>query len=233
MESSPGKTTFGEFRLDAALRQLHGPSGELHLSTKAFDLLVLLVSNPSRVLSKSELHDYLWPDTFVVETNLAGLIAEIRERLGDDAKRPRFIRTAHRVGYAFCGSLADDGAGAPLPASSLTLCWLLRDGHRIPLRPGDNILGRDVEGTIEIDSTSVSRRHARICVRDRDATIEDLASKNGTFVRGERVTATPVALADGDDVRIGSVSLRYRQQSTGGSTLTLEAPRPVDDDRNP
>jgi len=56
---------------------------------------------------------------------------------------------------------------------------------------------------------------------ERDATIEDLDSKNGTYVRGERVSAAPVPLSDGDELRIGSVSLRFRQQTTSGSTMTL------------
>ena len=216
-----GKARFGEFVLDVDLRQLRGPSGDLHLSPKAFDLLALLVANRTRVLSKVELQEQLWPQTFVIDTNLASLIAEIREALNDDAKHPRFIRTAHRVGYAFCGTVADDFTTPPVAIASLHLCWLLKDGRRIPLLPGDNILGRDLEGTIDIDSPSVSRRHARIRVLERDATIEDLESKNGTYVRGERVSAAPVPLSDGDELRIGSVSLRFRQQTTSGSTMTL------------
>jgi pSer/pThr/pTyr-binding forkhead associated (FHA) protein len=97
----------------------------------------------------------------------------------------------------------------------------LKDGRRIPLSSGENILGRDLEGIIDIDSPSVSRRHARIRVLERDATIEDLDSKNGTYVRGERVLAVPVPLSDGDELRIGSVSLRFRQQTPSGSTMTL------------
>jgi DNA-binding winged helix-turn-helix (wHTH) protein len=209
---------FGEFTLDTDLRQLRGRSGELHLSPKAFDLLVLLVTDRSRVLPKLELHERLWPNTFVVDTNLASLIAEIRQALHDDAKHPRFIRTAHRVGYAFCGVVAD--AVDPTPTSRAILCWLLKDGRRIALRPGENILGRDVEGAIGLDSPSVSRRHARIQVSEHNATIEDLGSKNGTYVRGERVSAA-VRLSDGDELRIGSVVLRFRQQAGPRSTLTL------------
>lgn len=210
---------FGEFTLDTDLRQLRGRSGELHLSPKAFDLLVLLVTDRSRVLPKLELHERLWPNTFVVETNLASLIAEIRQALHDDAKHPRFVRTAHRVGYAFCGVVADAVASTP-PTSRAILCWLLKDGRRIALSSGENILGRDVEGTISLDSPSVSRRHARIQVSEHSATIEDLDSKNGTYVRGERVSAA-VQLSDGDDLRIGSVVLRFRQQAGPRSTLTL------------
>ena len=221
MVSRIGRVRFGEFFLDVDLRELRGPSGDLHLSPKAFDLLALLVANRTRVLSKVELQEQLWPETFVIDTNLASLIAEIREALSDDAKHPRFIRTAHRVGYAFCGTVTDEASTPPGTSANLNLCWLLKDGHRIPLSSGENILGRDLEGIIDIPSPSVSRRHARIRVLERDATIEDLDSKNGTYVRGARVSAAPVPLSDGDELRIGSVSLRFRQQTTSGSTMTL------------
>jgi DNA-binding winged helix-turn-helix (wHTH) protein len=220
MGSRAATMRFGGFSLDIARRQLRGPSGELHLSTKAFDLLAFLITNRTRVVSKNELQEHLWPSTFVVETNLANLIAEVRETLKDDARNPRFIRTAHRVGYAFCGMVEDVADTSPSAAPSPTFCWLLKDGRRIPLQPGDNILGRDVEDAIDVDSPSVSRRHARIRVSDRDATIEDLESKNGTYLRGRRVAA-PMPLSDGDDIRIGSVKLRFRQRVASASTMTL------------
>ena len=216
---------FGEFTLDADLRRLHARSGGIHLSPKAFDLLVLLVQNRSRVMSKLELQQRLWPDTFVVDTNLASLIAEIRDALQDDAKEPRFIRTAHRVGYAFCADLVDtpDGSPSAIPPS---LCWLIVDGRRVPLQPGENILGREVHEGISIDSPSVSRRHARISVTPANATIDDLGSKNGTYVRGERI-ATQVPLHDGDEVRVGSVLLQFRQPPGRRSTMTLVVDRHV------
>lgn len=213
------RATFGDFTLDGDLRRLHGPSGEIHLSPKAFDLLLLLVENRARVISKGELHQRLWPDTFVVDTNLAGLIAEIRNALGDDAKEPRFVRTAHRVGYAFAADVVDT-RDASSPAIRASLCWLIMDGRRIPLQPGDNILGRDGGGGLSIESPSVSRRHARISVANERATIDDLGSKNGTYVRGERI-ANPVPLNDGDEVRIGSVVLQFRQPPGRGSTMTM------------
>ena len=215
---------FGEFTLDADLRRLHGRSGAIHLSPKAFDLLILLVENRSRVMPKGELQRRLWPDTFVGDTNLASLVAEIREALDDDAKEPRFVRTAHRVGYAFCADLVDtsDGSSSAIP----TLCWLIAAGRRIPLQPGENILGRDVDGGISIDSQSVSRRHARISVTPTNATIDDLGSKNGTYVRGQRI-ATSVALNDGDEVRVGSVMLQFRQPPGRRSTMTLVVDRRV------
>jgi DNA-binding winged helix-turn-helix (wHTH) protein len=217
--------TFGEFTLLGDLRRLHGRSGEIHLSPKAFDLLVMLVANRSRVMSKVELQQRLWPDTFVADGNLASLVAEIRDALQDDAKEPRFVRTAHRVGYAFCADLVD-AADRSLSAMAGSLCWLIMDGRRIPLQPGENVLGRDVADGIAIDSPSVSRRHARISVTTATATVEDLGSKNGTYVRGERI-ATPILLNDGDEVRVGSVMLQFRQPRGRRSTMTLVVDRHV------
>jgi DNA-binding winged helix-turn-helix (wHTH) protein len=214
---------FGEFTLDADLRRLCGRSGEIHLSPKAFDLLLLLVENRSRVMSKGELQRRLWPDTFVVDTNLASLIAEIREALEDDAKEPRFVRTAHRVGYGFCADVVNTPDDSP-SAMRASLCWLIMDGRRIPLQPGENILGRDALDGIAIESPSVSRRHARISVTTGPATIDDLGSKNGTYVRGERI-ATVVPLSDGDEVRVGVVVLRFRQPPEHRSTMTLVVDR--------
>ena len=84
------RTDFGDFVLDPDRRQLLRRGEEVHLSPKAFELLKLLVDRRPKALSKNGLHEHLWPATFVSETNLASLIAEIREALGDDARRPRY-----------------------------------------------------------------------------------------------------------------------------------------------
>ena len=207
---------FGEFTLDTDTRQVLGAGGELHLSPKAYELLTILVEGRPRALSKQELYERLWPDTFVSEVNLATLIAEIREALADDARKPRFIRTAHRFGYAFCGTTAD----APRGDDALTtFCWLLTGGRRLPLRLGENILGREPEDGINLDSPTVSRRHARISISGTEAVIEDLGSKNGTFVGGEPVS-TAVPLKDGDEIRTGSVVCRFRMKLPKGTTAT-------------
>ena len=106
---------FGPFTVDADTRQLLRDGSELHLSPKAFDLLWSLVEQRPRVVEKTELLTRIWPDTYVVDANLNVLIGEIRRALGDAAREPRFIRTVHGVGYAFCGTAADvkdEGAGA-------------------------------------------------------------------------------------------------------------------------
>ena len=209
------KLQLGELTLDLDARQLVRGAEDVHLSPKAFELLKILVENRPRALSKTELHERLWPATFVSEVNLAALIAEIRDALGDDARKPKFVRTAHRFGYAFSGSALDTGRAAP----ETTFCWLIKDGRRLPLRPGENILGRDPDEGIDLESPTVSRRHARIVVSPSGATLEDLGSKNGTYQRGERVT-TAVALANGDEIRTGSIVMRFRMSSPKGLTET-------------
>ena len=96
-------------------------------------------------------------------------------------------------------------------------CVLVCSGRLYALAEGENVLGRDGDAASWFDSTSVSRRHARIVVTDGKALLEDLASKNGTFLGDVRVSA-PVPLEDGAEIRLGSLRVTFRwtlvQQST-------------------
>ena len=92
---------FGDFVLDLDSRELRRAEEPLKLSPKALQLLEILATNRPKALSKAELQDRLWPGTFVVEKNLANLVKEIRETLGDNPSDQRFIRTVPRYGYAF------------------------------------------------------------------------------------------------------------------------------------
>src|SRR5688500_2128967 len=102
---------FGEFTLDTESRLLRRGDAERHLSPKAFDLLQLLLTNRPRALSKSELHERLWPSTFVSDATLTSLVAEVRAALGEHAQDGRNIRTVHRFGYAFNGTATDGKIG--------------------------------------------------------------------------------------------------------------------------
>ena len=209
---------FGPFTLDSRTRRLLRDGQEVHLSPKAFDLLFSLVENRSRAMSKADLLKHLWPSSFVLETNLAGLIAEVRRGLGDVADDPRFVRTMHRFGYWFIGSV-HEGHAEGEPVRSSTRYWLIWETRQVPLTEGDNILGRAPDAAVWIDALGVSRHHARIIVEGGDATVEDLGSKNGTYVGAERVTA-PCRLADGDQIRLGSVVITFRIPPPVGSTET-------------
>lgn len=211
---------FGHFTLDTATRQLSGESGEIRLSPKAFDLLHALVRNRNRAMARSELHELLWPSTFVLETNLASLIAEIRRALGDTADAPRFVRTMHRFGYWFIGDVEESDASETRVGT--VYYWVVWDGRQVRLADGDNVLGRAPDAHVWIDAPGVSRHHARVVVNGAIATVEDMGSKNGTFVRDRRVDV-PLALCDGDQIRLGSVVITFRVPQAAGSTASTPA----------
>ncbi len=125
--------TFGDFVLDLDARELVRAGTPVSLSPKALQLLGLLVERHPRAVSKTDLQDRLWPDTFVVEKNLTNLVSEIREALGDDPAAPRFIRTVHRFGYAFRETPSVDSGVHDVGTR-----------HNLPA-PLTNFIGRDRE----------------------------------------------------------------------------------------
>jgi DNA-binding winged helix-turn-helix (wHTH) protein len=206
------KASFGGFTLDADTRQLARGSRPLHLSPKAFGLLLLLVERRPAVVPKGEIASRIWPGVTVSDTSLGGLVKEIRRALGDDPAQPTFIRTAHSVGYAFIGRVDGDGVPPAPPAEGSYRCWLAWDDRTFSLSPGENVIGRDPRCTVWLDASGVSRRHARIVVGATEATIEDLGSRNGTAIRRTPIT-TPRRLDDGDPIRLGATTLTFRQWS--------------------
>ena len=209
---------FGRFVVDSGTRQLLANGREMHLSPKAFELLLMLVDQRSRALSKTELQDALWPSTFVGETNLATLVAEIRRALGDSAQAPSYLRTVHRFGYRF---VADVTASAHAPPPSHRVHRYLVAGERqFSLRDGAVIIGRAADADVRIDSSGVSRHHARITMTASEARVEDLESKNGTFVDGTPVGAGRL-LADGSEIRVGPVALIFRIAPATEATETM------------
>ena len=209
----------GDWVLDTETRQIVRSGDAVHVSPKAFDLLALLLRERPRAVSKSELLDHVWPDTFVTESNLTTLVAELRSALGDEARHPRYIRTVHRHGYAFAGT-AREGTGATpeTPRAPSRMC-LLFGGREIALTPGHHVLGREPEAAVWLSSARVSRRHAQILVSAAGASVEDLGSKNGTFVNGTRVSGVH-PLRDGDEIGLGPERLVFRCPVAAASTET-------------
>ena len=204
-------TRFGPFTVNPQTRQLVRAGRDVHLSNKAFDLLLVLVGRRPDVVSKAELLRSLWPDTHVVEANLNVLIAEIRRALADDSQRPTYIRTVHRVGYAFCGDASDLAPPAAVRSSAERRFWVVYKERAFPLAAGDNVIGRHPECGIWLDESGVSRRHARITLDAASgaATLEDLNSTNGTSV-GRQPIDSPRVLADGDMIQVGPLELEFR-----------------------
>jgi len=204
---------FGECTFDPVRREVRRSDRAAHLSPKAFELLRVLVESRPRALSKEELFRILWPDTFVTEASLAGLVAEVRREIGDEAREPRFLRTIHGYGYAF----SEDGTSA---APEERVYRLILGAREIALGAGENTLGRGPEAAIFLDDATVSRLHARVVIGGPEGPVlEDLGSKNGTWLRGRRIEAAE-GLTDGDEVRIGSVPLTFRAFPAGAPTET-------------
>lgn len=216
------KCTFGNVRVDADGRSISSDAGPLHLTRKAFDLLILLLESRPNAVSKAQISDRLWPSVFVTESSLQTLIREIRQAIDEPVSGRSWIRTVYGIGYRFDGSVVLSGE----PADSLPItrptAWLISESGRVGLFTGENILGRG-DDVIDIELPTISRRHARIVIKDGATTIEDLGSKNGTWVGEARLTG-PRSLSDGDVVCLGSVRFTFCLAKAPASTASLDEP---------
>jgi DNA-binding winged helix-turn-helix (wHTH) protein len=192
--------SFGPFTFDLGARRLSRAGSEVHLTSKAIDLLALLLAKQPDAVAKKDIHAHLWPDTFVSDVSLTTLVFELRTALGESARRPRFLRTVHGFGYAFQN---DMGASVETP-----FC-VIYDGREIGLLRGENIVGRSRDCRVRLDSARVSRHHARITVDADAALIEDCGSRNGTSVDGVK-TSGRVRLKDGADIGIAGLRMLFR-----------------------
>lgn len=216
------RVVFGDCEFDSGRRLVLRHGRPISISPRAFQLLALLLDRRPEAVSKTELLEHLWPDTFVTDASLHNLVAEVRAVLGDAPRIARYIRTIPRYGYAFHGDarLMEALAGKSSPLSTG------RSGPRLIstqgewfLSEGPNIVGRDPDCAVRIDSPTVSRRHARIVLSNADVRVEDLKSKNGTYVNGRRVKQT-VPVDDGGEIRFGSVTMTFRNRDGLDSTLS-------------
>jgi DNA-binding winged helix-turn-helix (wHTH) protein len=197
---------FGDFLFDTQARELTRRGRAVGLSPKGFGLLEILLESRPRALRRHEIHDRLWPQTFVAHNAVARLVSEVRHALGDRG-RDGAIRTVHGYGYAWGGE-AEDATPPRAPgraASGRVLRWGL---HSYLLLEGANVIGRDPECTVWIAAKGVSRRHACVTVEGARSTLEDLGSRNGTFLGGRRLTG-PLPLVDGSEILVGSEVLTY------------------------
>src|SRR5687767_8453795 len=141
------KIRFGDCVLDTDERALLRSGQPIHLTSKAFQLLAFLLEVRPRAAAKAELQEKLWPSTFVSEGNLATLVKEARTAIGDDAKKPIYIRTVHAFGYAFAGTV--------LEASTLV--------HSIVVLPFENLTGeRELDYLCDGIAENVTNAFSRV-----------------------------------------------------------------------
>jgi DNA-binding winged helix-turn-helix (wHTH) protein len=199
---------FGAFSFDPRARELRRDGVVVPLSPKAFRLLELLVDARPNPVTRDALYAALWPDVVVEPGNLHTLVSEVRNATSHEA-----IRTVHRVGYAFVAAGAFEDS---------THYSLLLGEEEIPLRNGENVIGRDPRDAVVIRAPEVSRHHARLTVSAGRVTLEDLGSKNGTFLGVTRVTAATEVQA-GDEILVGTIRMRLVAGGGMATTATQQA----------
>ncbi|HYB95746.1 MAG TPA: FHA domain-containing protein [Vicinamibacterales bacterium] len=212
--------TFGDYRLDTIRREFSSRGKELHLSPKAFELLSLLVQQRPRVVSKAELMEALWPDTFVVEGNLPVIVAEVRHAFGDRAAGTAIIKTHHGIGYSFTADVVESRSGPEVDGRGAQTFLKIGD-RRIALAAGEHAVGRDEDCAVYIDDASVSRKHALIKVSGVRVTIADLGSRNGTTVNSVPITGS-TELGNGDELAFGKVRaqlIRSRRRNDASTVV--------------
>jgi DNA-binding winged helix-turn-helix (wHTH) protein len=211
--------SFADCLLDTTSREFSRNGEEIHLSPKAYDLLLLLVEHRPRVMTKQELMEALWPGTFVVEANLPVLIGELRDALGEKT-RGGVIKTHHGIGYSFAAEVDENRSRPASSRTSRTRIFLVVDGERQKLVPGEHQVGREPDCEVFLNHPDVSRCHARITVEGASVTVEDLDSKNGTLVNGKLLKKSK-RLVNGDTLTFGTVETTIEIWDSSPSTITI------------
>jgi DNA-binding winged helix-turn-helix (wHTH) protein len=209
----------GSWMVEPTLDRITCDGREVRLRPRAMDVLTVLAISAGKLVAKRDLIDEVWRTEFVSDHALTQVIAELRAALGDNAGNPSFIENIPRRGYRLVAPVipivesVQSSHGVSMPFKLET-----DDGTR-PLTQGQNVIGRTDEADICVDRTEVSRCHAMITVQGTSAVIEDLGSKNGTYVNGRQIDG-PTALNNGDEIWIGRSVARMRFLIEGEPTKT-------------
>jgi len=209
----------GGWLVEPTLDRISRDGQIVRLRPRAMDVLICLALEAGKLASKQNIIDAVWRTEFVSEHALTQVVAELRSALGDDARNPSYIENIPRRGYRLVAAVTAVAMSVPSARDASLPFKLQGDDCDHPLIQGPNIIGRTGDADISIDLTEVSRCHARILVQGTTATIEDLGSKNGTFLNGERLDQ-PALLASGDEIWIGRSVARLRFLIEGEPTMT-------------
>ena len=218
----------GEWCVEPTLNAIRCGETTRHLEPKVMDALVALARSGGGVVTKSELTDAVWQLPFISENRLVGVIASLRRALGDDVNEPRYVQTIPTRGYRLAVPVEWDGGEAAREPERTARFTLETADETYRLHEGVNIVGREAEADIRIASDWVSRRHARLEVQGESVVLEDLGSKNGTFVNSGSLTGR-VQLQDVDEIRLGraAVVLRFRASIAATRTESLTPTDPA------
>jgi len=131
LSSSLGNIRFGDFDADLQSGELRKRGLRIKLQVQPFQVLQILLERPGEVVTREELQKRIWPaDTFVdFDQGLNTAVKKLREALGDDAEKPRFIETLAKRGYRFIGAV-QNGAPATETKDSAFTEERVRENHR-------------------------------------------------------------------------------------------------------
>ncbi len=176
---------FGNFVLEGRLQRLLRDGQIVALKPKAYDLLCVLLSEPDRVLSKSELLDYLWPRQDVGEANLTQTVYELRQALGESAREASWIETVPRRGYRFKGVVSqvkDSGSSSALRSIAVLPFRGLKTQHEM------RDLGLGITDAVILSLSSASG----LVVRSLSAVLPYADSPLDSVAIGERLDVDAV-----------------------------------------
>jgi DNA-binding winged helix-turn-helix (wHTH) protein len=210
----PVQIRFGDCVFDPEARELRRSGVAVALSPLALELFRVLLQARPRAIPQSELKQRLWPDSVVGRTSLARLVTEVRKAIGDRRGSPRWIRTHHGFGYSFFGEVREPANAEPGDA-----CRLLWGAREISLGEGESLIGRAPDCMMRVDTPKTSRHHARIVITAGRAVLEDLGSRNGSYLGARRIDG-PTPLRDGDEIGIGTAVLIFLGPGGTGTTET-------------
>jgi DNA-binding winged helix-turn-helix (wHTH) protein len=202
---------FGPFLYDPADRALFRDGAEVPLTHKSRDLLLYFLENPRRTLLRERLVEKVWGGVAVTDEAVRAQIVRLRRALGEAGDE--LVKSVRQEGYRWEGDVWVEDAPRARAARSVLprgpRFRLVLDDREVQLLDGANVIGRDSESALWIDDASVSRRHAQVVVTDGRARLEDLDSKNGTFLNGRKISRAE-ALANGDQIRVGAIEIYFR-----------------------
>ena len=109
--TEPRTCEFGDVYVDFSRMTVKRGGTVVDIEPKVFDLLRFLIAHRDRLVTKEELLDGVWRDTFVAPNALTRAVAQLRKALGDDADEPRYVETVAKRGYRFIAPVVIDGGG--------------------------------------------------------------------------------------------------------------------------
>lgn len=219
------EVTFGEFRLDLERRVLWRGSTLVGLAPKAADLLTALVRRSGQLVTKQELLQEVWPDTFVEEANLSVLVSQLRRELGGG--RTDYIETVPRRGYRFVAVAAAPKAAGAGRTSVAVLPFREGSGGATEDPLGFGLAEAVISHLARSKDLSVRPSSAVLPYAGRSIAAETIASDlkaerlvEGRYRRhGERTTVT-IEVIRGDD---GSVAALETVETDGSDLFALKA----------